>query len=72
MNKLPGTEKLSFHLTRYKYFYENSTQKHNCTYAKKTKELFLREKELDKVLLFLSQIESSVLTEDIKRRLLEL
>jgi len=40
-----GPDKYSFHAVRYKFFYDNSPRKHNCTYARLTRQYFETEKE---------------------------
>jgi hypothetical protein len=48
LNDLPlGDQKFSFHAVRYKFFYDNSPRKHNCTYARLTRQYFENEKEIE-------------------------
>ena len=67
MNKLPGTDKFNFHLTRYKYFYDNSSKKHNCTYAQQTLQAFLTSNEKEKVIGFLQAYDANELKQLVEK-----
>lgn len=56
LHDLPLKNKLNLHIIRYKYFYKNSLKGHNCTYAKMTRNAFLKENEKEMVLAQLRTI----------------
>lgn len=70
MDSLPQRERLNFHLTRYKYLYENSSHRHNCVYAKKTFLLFNRENERDAILKWLDTLVANDTIKEIREGLL--
>lgn len=46
LQNLPlGDNKYNFYAVRYKFFYDNSPRKHNCTYARLTRQYFETENE---------------------------
>ncbi len=64
-----GDQKYNFHAVRYKFFYDNSPRKHNCTYARLTRQCFLRDGEKERLLTVLQAIPD---TEQIQKILGEL
>lgn len=54
LNELPDGTKYMFHMTRYKFFYENSRRGHDCIYCVRTREMFWKEKEKEALLAYLS------------------
>jgi hypothetical protein len=64
-----GENKFSFHAVRYRFFYDSSPRKHNCTYARLTRQYFESEGEKQKLLDLLLTIPG---TERIQKLLGEL
>lgn len=49
----------NYHITRYKFFYDNSTLKHKCKYCIMTHTLSMREKEIEKLMELGYEIKNS-------------
>ena len=49
LNEMSFPNKLSYHVVRYKFFYDNSTKGHDCKYCRATYQLSLQGDELDKL-----------------------
>lgn len=56
LNTLPLEDKYTYHACRYKFFYDNSPRRHNCTYAKLTRTKFLEEQEGPKLITVLERL----------------
>lgn len=66
LNKLQFTDKMNYHIVRYKFFYDNSARKHNCTYAKMTYIKFWEENEREKLIEILIKLNLDQLANSIK------
>jgi hypothetical protein len=56
LNALPLADKFTYHAVRYKFFHDNSARRHNCTYAKLTRQQFVAEQEGPKLEAVLRQL----------------
>lgn len=58
---------MTYHIIRYKFFYDNSSRKHNCTYSKMTYIKFWEENEKDKILFILKTKGLDLLTSRVEQ-----
>ena len=74
IHELPLENKYNYHAVRYKFFYESSPRKHNCSYARLTRQHFETSGEatlLEQELLLLQATEALRLLKELRCQMIQ-